>query len=297
MFLWILVTFHLMVCKLSVRIVTAEDRLKRTVVGHYPACPRGCTSCSRFNGCITCRPRLFLFLERRGMRQRGVCTHSCPSDYYGVRRQEYSVCYHCQIPNCDTCFNRNYCTQCRPPYISYRGRCIERCPNGLHYANYSKDCRMIVDCMVGPWDPWGACTRNGQTCGYTYGIATRNRQVLEHPSSNGISCPALAESRCCRMTMRHCADLLHNNSDLMLEKRKKPFGKRNRRRRRKKKQKYRKRKRGKKRGKKRRRGRKNKRRNRKRLQRKRKQRLQKETWELFCGRGRVYNDIDILSSG
>lgn len=61
-------------------------------------CPPGCTSCSAINGCITCQPNLFLFLARSGMRQQGICTHSCPTGYYGVRRHNYSICYSESIP-------------------------------------------------------------------------------------------------------------------------------------------------------------------------------------------------------
>lgn len=56
-------------------------------------CPPGCTSCSAINGCITCQPNLFLLLVRSGMRQQGLCVHSCPDGFYGVRRQNYSICY------------------------------------------------------------------------------------------------------------------------------------------------------------------------------------------------------------
>ena len=59
--------------------------------------------------------------------------------------------------------------------------------------------------MVGPWSDWGSCRRNGQTCGYKYGIAARSRSVLEAPSPNGDRCPSLTENVCCRMRMRHCA--------------------------------------------------------------------------------------------
>lgn len=47
----------------------------------------------------------------------------------------------CRTEHCEACFSRNYCTRCKSPYIAYRGRCIERCPGGLYYANYSKDCQ------------------------------------------------------------------------------------------------------------------------------------------------------------
>lgn len=71
--------------------------------------------------------------------------------------------------------------------------------------------------MIGPWSPWSTCSRNGQTCGYKYGITTRTRGVLEGPSPNGASCPALSENRCCRMEMRHCAGKLsHRRINIFL---------------------------------------------------------------------------------
>lgn len=79
-----------------------SDSFKLTMISSFSAyrqlCPPGCTSCSAINGCITCQPNLFLFLARSGMRQQGICTHSCPTGYYGVRRHNYSICYSESIP-------------------------------------------------------------------------------------------------------------------------------------------------------------------------------------------------------
>lgn len=79
-----------------------QDSFKLTMISSFSAyrqlCPPGCTSCSAINGCITCQPNLFLFLARSGMRQQGICTHSCPTGYYGVRRHNYSICYSESIP-------------------------------------------------------------------------------------------------------------------------------------------------------------------------------------------------------
>ncbi len=63
------------------------------IIGHYPLCPRGCSSCSSINGCVTCRPRYYLYLHREGMRQSGMCLHSCPLGHYGVRHKDHSLCY------------------------------------------------------------------------------------------------------------------------------------------------------------------------------------------------------------
>ncbi|KAK0143850.1 R-spondin-2 [Merluccius polli] len=52
--------------------------------GAYPVC-KGCSVCSRDNGCVSCQPKLFLFLRRERMRQYGECLHDCPPGYYGMR--------------------------------------------------------------------------------------------------------------------------------------------------------------------------------------------------------------------
>lgn len=53
-----------------------------------PSCPKGCDRCSEYNGCIKCRPKLFIFLERNDIRQIGVCLASCPVGYFGMRNPE-----------------------------------------------------------------------------------------------------------------------------------------------------------------------------------------------------------------
>lgn len=53
-----------------------------------PSCPKGCDRCSEYNGCIKCKPKLFIFLERNDIRQIGVCLASCPVGYFGMRNPE-----------------------------------------------------------------------------------------------------------------------------------------------------------------------------------------------------------------
>lgn len=59
--------------------------------GAYPIC-KGCSMCSRDNGCVNCQPKLFLFLRRERMRQYGECLHDCPAGYYGMRSPELNMC-------------------------------------------------------------------------------------------------------------------------------------------------------------------------------------------------------------
>ncbi|KAL3868747.1 hypothetical protein ACJMK2_041513 [Sinanodonta woodiana] len=214
----VLTSLLLMLCHVTAWMVSNETGLlareKRNVNGQDPTCPTGCTDCSEYNGCTSCLSNLYLLLVRNGMRQTGECVHACPDGFYGVRRTIYNICNKCHTPHCEACFSKQYCTRCTPPYINYRGQCLWRCPKNLHYANYSKECKEKVDCMVGPWGSWSSCTRDGRTCGYKYGITIRSRKVIEHPSVNGERCPSLLENRCCRMAMRHCSDVANNNSDL-----------------------------------------------------------------------------------
>ncbi len=62
------------------------------IVGYYPLCPRGCASCSSINGCVTCRPQYYLHLHRDGFRQTGMCLHSCPVSYFGLRQKNFNQC-------------------------------------------------------------------------------------------------------------------------------------------------------------------------------------------------------------
>ena len=47
----------------------------------------------------------------------------------------------CAVPHCDKCLSRSYCTQCRAPYVAHAGQCVTACPTGLHYAEYTHECR------------------------------------------------------------------------------------------------------------------------------------------------------------
>ncbi|XP_050401199.1 R-spondin-2 isoform X1 [Patella vulgata] len=224
MFSGSLVTFFIIFyCVGDVWSSTDSDitRPKRTTAN----CPRGCASCSPVNGCVTCESRYFMFLYRQNIRQIGICTPSCPVGYYGVRYQYYNKCNRCHIEHCQACFSRHYCTRCEPPYLAFQGQCIEKCPNNTHYANYSKECRDRVDCMVGPWSSWSQCSRNGVTCGYRYGVQTKTRQVLEYPSVNGAGCPTLVDSRTCVIRRRPCSGQCNRRKRHRRRKKKRKKGK------------------------------------------------------------------------
>ncbi|KTG44768.1 hypothetical protein cypCar_00013704, partial [Cyprinus carpio] len=96
-----------------------------------PSCSTGCEHCSEYNGCLKCRPRLFILLERNDIRQIGICLAACPVGYYGIRNRDMNKCTQCKIENCEACFSRNFCTKCKEGLYSHRGRCFSSCPEGF----------------------------------------------------------------------------------------------------------------------------------------------------------------------
>ncbi|XP_067249753.1 R-spondin-3 [Chanodichthys erythropterus] len=110
-------------------------------------CQGGCQTCSVYNGCLTCKPKLFIHLERDGMRQIGVCLASCPNGFYGTRSPDRNDCIKCGS-ECDSCFNRNFCLRCRAGSYLHKGKCMESCPDGLVPSDTKKECvpACPVDC-------------------------------------------------------------------------------------------------------------------------------------------------------
>uniref|UniRef100_A0A8C1W1J1 R-spondin 3 n=1 Tax=Cyprinus carpio TaxID=7962 RepID=A0A8C1W1J1_CYPCA len=102
-------------------------------------CQGGCQTCSVYNGCLTCKPKLFIHLERDGMRQIGVCLASCPNGFYGTRSPDRNDCIKCGS-ECDSCFNRNFCLRCRAGSYLHKGKCMESCPDGLMPSDTKKEC-------------------------------------------------------------------------------------------------------------------------------------------------------------
>uniref|UniRef100_W5NID9 R-spondin 3 n=1 Tax=Lepisosteus oculatus TaxID=7918 RepID=W5NID9_LEPOC len=126
----------------------SRSRQHRQNPGVSHGCQGGCATCSDYNGCLSCKPRLFFFLERNGMRQTGVCLPSCPSGYYGTRSPDINKCTKCKS-DCDACFNKNFCTRCKAGFYLYKGRCLESCPEGLGPNDQLMECTTIeckADC-------------------------------------------------------------------------------------------------------------------------------------------------------
>ncbi|KAK1338014.1 hypothetical protein QTO34_001119 [Cnephaeus nilssonii] len=166
-------------------------------------CQGGCATCSDYNGCLSCKPRLFFVLERIGMKQIGVCLSSCPSGYYGTRYPDINKCTKCKA-DCDTCFNKNFCTKCKSGFYLHLGKCLGNCPEGLEANNHTMECVSIVHCEASEWSAWSPCTKKGKTCGFKRGTETRVREITQHPSAKGNLCPPTSETRKCTVQRKKC---------------------------------------------------------------------------------------------
>uniref|UniRef100_A0A8B9ZT34 R-spondin-2 n=2 Tax=Anas TaxID=8835 RepID=A0A8B9ZT34_9AVES len=179
----------------------AQNRWKKQVsAGLFENCT-GCVLCSEDNGCITCHHRLFLLIWRDGIRQYGMCVHTCPPGYFGVRGLEVNRCTKCRSPSCESCFSKDFCMKCKEKFYLHKGQCFRQCPPGTAAQPGTRECQET--CEPGPWGEWSACTHEGRTCGCKWGLETRVREVLGTPREEGASCPALLETRKCRLR-KHC---------------------------------------------------------------------------------------------
>ncbi|XP_042301991.1 R-spondin-3 [Sceloporus undulatus] len=166
-------------------------------------CPRGCATCSEYNGCITCKSKLFFHLERRDMKQIGMCVSSCPPGHVGQRSPERNECTKCK-DDCEACFNKNFCMKCKNGFYLHHGKCLENCPDWLEPNNHTMECNSIVHCKVNEWSAWSLCTRRGKTCGFKRGNETRVRTILQLPSTRGRPCPHTSEKRKCVVERKKC---------------------------------------------------------------------------------------------
>ncbi|XP_061631473.1 R-spondin-1 [Phyllopteryx taeniolatus] len=170
---------------------------RRASVGNegLPSCPKGCERCSEYNGCIKCKAKLFIYLERNDIQQVGVCLTSCPMGYFGMRNPEgNNRCTQCKIDNCDSCFNHHFCTKCKEGLYSHSGRCYVSCPPGQLTANDTMEC---VECQLSEWSQWGSCVKRNKTCGFKKGSQSRVRLPLQHPRKRDLPSGALQPSQPC----------------------------------------------------------------------------------------------------
>ncbi|XP_010883671.2 R-spondin-1 isoform X1 [Esox lucius] len=186
----------------------SKARRQRRISTEGPlSCSNGCERCSDDNGCLKCKPKLFILLERNDIRQIGVCFASCPQGYFGMRNPDTNRCIQCKIENCEACFNRNFCTKCKEGFYSHRGRCYISCPEGLSTTNGTMEC---VECEMGEWSLWGPCTKKNKTCGFKKGTQTRVQEPLQAPSPDTFSgssprpCAAQTERQKCTVQKTPC---------------------------------------------------------------------------------------------
>ncbi|XP_056142938.1 LOW QUALITY PROTEIN: R-spondin-3 [Lampris incognitus] len=78
---------------------SSRHRQHKQISGVSSGCQQGgCLTCSDYNGCLSCKPRFFMHLERIGMKQIGVCMTSCPPGFYGTRSPDRNTCtMHCEV--------------------------------------------------------------------------------------------------------------------------------------------------------------------------------------------------------
>ncbi|XP_028327490.1 R-spondin-1 [Gouania willdenowi] len=189
----------------------SKRRQRRVSVEAPPPCPKGCDRCSEYNGCVKCKPKLFIFLERNDIRQIGVCLASCPVGYFGMRNPEgNNRCTQCKIDNCEACFNRNFCTKCKDGLYSHSGRCYVSCPPGQRTANETMECvgQHASECELGEWSQWRSCMKKNKTCGFKKGFQSRVRfPLLQVNSSTALpapNCTTQTERRKCVVIKTPC---------------------------------------------------------------------------------------------
>ncbi|KAJ0066283.1 hypothetical protein NL108_005514 [Boleophthalmus pectinirostris] len=194
-------------------VLSRVRRQRRVSTEGPPSCPKGCDRCSEYNGCIKCNPKLFIFLERNDIRQIGVCLASCPAGYFGMRNPEgNNRCTQCKVDNCETCFNRNFCTKCKEGLYSHSGRCYVSCPPGQQPANDTMECTdpRVANCELSEWSEWSTCAKKNKTCGFKKGSQSRLRVPLSLAPSTGPSpipspvCTPLTEKRKCEVVKTPC---------------------------------------------------------------------------------------------
>ncbi|XP_019750648.1 R-spondin-3 [Hippocampus comes] len=125
---------------------TSRHWQHKQISGVSSGCQQGgCLTCSDYNGCLSCKPRFFMHLERSGMKQIGVCMTSCPSGFYGTRSRERNTCTKCS-PECDSCFNKKFCMRCRIGFYLHRGDCRNNCPEDMVRSDTQRECVPIAEC-------------------------------------------------------------------------------------------------------------------------------------------------------
>ncbi|XP_074878028.1 R-spondin-4 isoform X1 [Buteo buteo] len=124
----------------SMEMLTQNRWKKQASAGLLENCT-GCVLCSEDNGCITCHHRLFLLIWRDGIRQYGMCVHTCPPGYFGVRGLEVNRCTKCRSPSCESCFSRDFCMKCKDKFYLHKGQCFRQCPPSTTVQPGTRECQ------------------------------------------------------------------------------------------------------------------------------------------------------------
>ncbi|NXV74792.1 RSPO4 protein, partial [Atlantisia rogersi] len=229
--LWII--FMLLLFISSMEMLTQNRWKKQVSTGLLENCT-GCVLCSEDNGCITCHHRLFLLIWRDGIRQYGMCVHTCPPGYFGLRGLEVNRCTRCRSPSCESCFSRDFCMKCKDKFYLHKGQCLRQCPPSTTAQPGTRECQgkrrppptppeprgpqthpaplsPAEMCELGPWSEWSPCTHKGRTCGCKWGLETRVREVAGAAREEGAACPPQQETRKCRMR-KHCPGGEHHTA-------------------------------------------------------------------------------------
>ncbi|XP_075918098.1 R-spondin-3-like [Petromyzon marinus] len=158
-------------CKVKFGTFIKQETIRLTVLdlsaGKAPlSCPPGCSVCSAANGCLQCAPRLFLHLQRLGMRQLGRCLLACPAGHYGkgggvigprclrelrpllnaLLEMRVPIACSCQVPHCDSCYGQSSCERCSRGHFQHRGRCVTSCPSGYEGNSLTQGCLPAASC-------------------------------------------------------------------------------------------------------------------------------------------------------
>nr|XP_025035388.1 R-spondin-4 [Pelodiscus sinensis] len=87
--------------------------------------------------------------------------------------------------------------KCKETFYLHKGKCLGTCPPNTTARPSTRECQEM--CEMGPWSEWSPCSHEGRTCGCKWGVETRMREVVQSAKEEAVTCPALLESRKCRM--------------------------------------------------------------------------------------------------
>lgn len=89
-------------------------------------------------------------------------TQDTLDNLYGLNKRRRWVCVslsECRS-ECDSCFNKNFCTRCRAGFFLHLGKCQENCPEGLVRSDTQREC-VPSECLqlvfIGSEDKCGVC--------------------------------------------------------------------------------------------------------------------------------------------